>query len=298
MRLTSQHFETIVAVIDAGSVGDAAELLAISQSAVSHRIAEAERRLGVDLFIRRPSRVLLPTPAGLTLYQGARRALPELARAEHDVVRSAGDAFDVVRIGVGSYDCYHWFAPFQAVVRDRLPEALLQLAVVGDSPVEQLNRSAVDLVLAPGNPTGAAHSVPLFDDELVLLVHPEHPAAGTAWVGPDVMDGEAYLTYNIEPVPGFEFERFVDPAVGSPSTVTVIEQTGAIAEMVAAGLGISILSRWAVTPWLNAGSVVAVPCGRDGLALSWVAVMRSGTPERGVEASVARLLAEWLTART
>ena len=103
-RLDIHHYETIVSVIDTGSVGAAASQLMISQSAVSHRLAEAERRVGSELFARRPARTLLPTPAGLTLYQAALRALPELRRAEHDVLRSEGDAIDVVRIGVGSYD--------------------------------------------------------------------------------------------------------------------------------------------------------------------------------------------------
>ena len=293
-RLDLHHYETIVAIIEAGSVGAAAARLMVSQSAVSHRVAEAERRVGSELFARRPARTLLPTPAGLTLYQAAQRALPELVRAEGDVVRTEGAAADVVRIGVGSYDCYHWFPGFHAVVQRELGHVLLELVVVGDAPFDRLSDSSVDVVLAPGAPTGAMRSIRLFDDELVLLVAPTHPAAQAQWVGPDVVEGESLLTYNSDPTPGFEFDRFFYPAGAAPRTYTVIQQTGAIAEMVASGVGLSILSRWAVTPWLEAESIVAVQCGADGLTLEWNAVMRAHTPDDSVEVATAQLLADWL----
>ena len=293
-RLDLHHYETIVSVIDTGSVGAAASQLMISQSAVSHRVAEAERRVGSELFARRPARTLLPTPAGLTLYQAALRALPELRRAEHDVLRSEGDAIEVVRIGVGSYDCYHWFPGFHAEVQHQLDHVLLELVVVGDQPFDRLSDSSVDVVLAPGSPNGNMRSIPLFNDELVLLVPPGHPAADRVWATPDVVLGETFLTYNSDPTPGFEFDRFIYPAGAAPRTYTVIQQTGAIAEMVASGLGMSILSRWAVSSWINARSVRAVQCGADGLTLKWNAVMRSNTPDDSVEVATAQLLAAWL----
>ena len=51
-RLELHHYDTILAVVDMGSVGAAASHLMVSQSAVSHRIAEAERRIGSELITR------------------------------------------------------------------------------------------------------------------------------------------------------------------------------------------------------------------------------------------------------
>lgn len=292
--LELRHYETLVAVIDAGSVGAAATQLSVTQSAVSHRIAEAERRLGVDLFERRPARTMLPTPAGLALYQAAQRGLPELLRGEQDVVRVGGDAQDVVRIGVASYDCYHWFPSFHEVTLVQLPHVLLELVVVGNEPFERLQESVVDVVLAPMARGVNVRAQELFVDELVLLVHPDHPVASMRWAPPEVAEGEVFLTYNSEPVPGFEYERFLRPAGVAPRAATVIQQTGAIAEMVASGLGMAILSRWAVTPWLDSGTIAAVRCGEDGLSLDWSALTRLGTPETSVEQATVDLLATHL----
>ena len=293
-RLEIHHYETIVAVSDTGSVTAAAGRLHVSQSAVSHRLAEAERRLGGRLFERRPSRGMQPTPAALALCQAAHRAMPDLARAEHDFMRSVGGTTATVRIGVGSYDCYHWLAPFTAAAGERLQNLMLELVVVGDAPVQRLADGTADLVLAPGKPQGVCTSQHLFTDELVLVTSPDHRLADRTWIGPEVVGEEHYFTYSRQPAPGFEYERFVRPAGVSPRTITVLEQTGAIAEMVAARFGVSILSRWAMSPWVGIGRLAAVRCGRRGLDMEWSALTRIDAQLDAPERQVADAIIGWL----
>lgn len=288
------HYETIVAVSETGSVTAAAGRLHVSQSAVSHRLAEAERRLGGRLFERRPSRGMQPTPAALALCQAAHRAMPDLARAERDFMRSVGGTTATVRIGVGSYDCYHWLAQFATASVDRLEGLLLELVVVGDAPVQRLADGTADLVLAPGPAHGTCEAQHLFTDELVLITHPEHRLADRTWIGPEAVAEEDYFTYNRQPSPGFEYERFLRPAGVSPRTITVLEQTGAIAEMIAADFGVSILSRWAMSPWLESGRLVAVRCSRSGLELEWSALTRIETDGDAPERQVAHAIVDWL----
>ena len=293
-RLEMHHFETIVAVADTGSVTAAADRLHVSQSAVSHRLAEAERRLGGRLFERRPSQGMQPTPAALTLCQAAERMIPDLTRAEHDFMRSAGQATATVRIGVGSYDCYHWLAPFAAAMSEQLEGLLLELVVVGTAPVQRLADGTADLIIVPGPAHGTCESLPVFTDELVLITHPEHPFASRSWIEPEMLADEDYFTYSRQPSPGFEYERFVRPSGILPRTITVLQQTGAIAEMVAANFGVSILSRWAMSPWLEAERLAAVRCGRSGLDLEWSALIRSEAAEEAPERLVADAIVEWL----
>ena len=293
-RLELHHFATVMAIIEAGSLTAAADQLSVSQSAVSHRLAEAERRIGQPLFERRPARGLQPTPAGLRLHQSAARALPDLLRAERDVIRAAGSPAEIVRLGVGSYDCYHWLPAYHPHLVETLPDVLLELVVVGDAPGARLLDGDVDVVLAPGSPSGPVVSRPLLTDELVLLTHPGHDLVERGWIEPEALAEQTYLTYSRTPSPGFEYDRFVRPSGVVPSTVLVIEDTGAIVEMVAAGLGVSILSRWAAGPAIAEGKVAAVPCGHHGLDLAWSALLRDSTPDDAPEALVATDLATWL----
>ena len=82
---------------------------------------------------------------------------------------------------------------------------------------------------------------------------------------------ESYLTYD-------------------PRTVTVVEETNAIAEIVAVDARISILSRWALAPLIDSARIVEVRCGAAGLPLAWHALLRPTEPE----GSPARLIADEL----
>jgi LysR family transcriptional regulator for metE and metH len=294
LQLDVRHYETVIAIVDLGSMTEAARRLNTTQSALSHRLADAERRLGVQLFDRGPQRRLRPTRAGLVVRQSAGRALGELERAEQLVMADRPGVTSLVRIAVGSYDCFHWFPSFLARSQGCDPDVELELVVVGDQPGDAIVGGRVDLVLAPGEPSGPVRLQRLLEDELVLVVAPDHELATRNHVTPDDLVPETYLTYNSSPTPGFEYDRFIRPAESYPSLVRVVEQTSAITELVAAGAGVSILSRWALAPAIESGRVVAVRCGRTGLDLSWSAVTRLGDPPDSPARRIADALVEHL----
>ncbi len=286
LQLDLRHYETIVAIVEFGTMTAAAEELHSTQPTLSHRLAEAERRLGVGLFDRGRRRRLTPTRAGLATHQAASRALAALARNEEILLATPADVTSVVRIAVGSYDCFHWYPRFLARSRQRDPDVELQLVIVGDTPGDALASAAVDLVIAPGDPSGAVELHPAFEDELVLAVAPGHELVGRTFVEPADLLGESYLTYNPSPSPGFEYDRFIRSGDQYPRVVTVVPQTNAITELVAAGAGVSILSRWALRTALDTGRIEAIQCGPDRLMIGWNIVLRatepSGSPARRV----------------
>lgn len=294
LLLDLRHYETVVAITELGTMTAAAERLHSSQSALSHRLAEAERRLGTPLFERGPRRRLLPTRAGLTVHQSASRALADLERAEQLLLNEERTITATVRIAVGSYDCYHWFPGFLHDVRAHHPTIDLHLVVIDDHPSAHLAAGAADIVVAPGTPEGIFATRPLFLDELVLCVSPRHRLAGHGSIEAHDLADESYLTYNPRPAPGFEFDRFIGPAGSYPRTVTIVEQTNAIAELVAADAGVSILSRWALAPAIDAGRIAEVRCGTAGLPLEWNALLRPGEPDDSPARRIADELARHL----
>lgn len=71
----------------------------------------------------------------------------------------------------------------------------------------------------------------------------------------------------------------------------------AIIDLVRAGLGVSILSQWAVQPEIQDGTLVAKPVGPEGLDLNWWAVVRADEPVDSPASRVARRLVAWSRAR-
>lgn len=274
LRLELRHYETVAAVIEFGTMTEAAKQLSITQSAMSHRLTEAERRLGVALFSRGADRRLTPTTHGLAVSQAALRAMAELRRVEQSIIGSDASIEATVRIGVASYESYGWFPTFRTQLAEARPEIELDLSVVDDHPASALGARDVDIVIAPGQPSAVGHLTPLFEDELVLVCAPDHRLATSDVVTAADLATETYLTYNAQPSPGFEYDRFMRPSGEAPRVVRVVPQTGAIVELVAAGVGVSILSEWASREAVAAGRLASARCG-DGLSISWQAAHRT-----------------------
>ncbi|MFJ2116193.1 LysR family transcriptional regulator, partial [Streptomyces sp. NPDC087850] len=99
MNVELRQLRCLVAIVDEGSFTDAAIALGVSQAAVSRTLASLERALGVRL-LRRTSREMAPTAAGLRVVAHARRVLGEVA----DLVQEATSGHTRLRIG------YAWSA--------------------------------------------------------------------------------------------------------------------------------------------------------------------------------------------
>lgn len=101
MALDSKHLTKFLAVIDHGSLGRAAKALNITQPALTRSIKEAEATLGVQLFQRQSTGMVL-TPYGETLERQARIVQSQLDRALKDIRALKTSGQTVIRVGVVS----------------------------------------------------------------------------------------------------------------------------------------------------------------------------------------------------
>src|ERR687890_593492 len=97
--MDTRQLAAFCAVVDRQSFSQAAELLGVSQPAISLQIRSLEERLGTQL-IDRSGRRVEPTEAGLRLYRGAQRLLALEEQLVGDVAgESAGDLAGRLEIG-------------------------------------------------------------------------------------------------------------------------------------------------------------------------------------------------------
>ncbi len=289
--LDISHLEAICAIDHYGRLADAAASLHVTPSALSHRISEAERRLGLPLYVRAHRR-LEPTAAAAYLATTASKLLEDLARAEADSRRMTGEVRRVVRLAVDAYRSYHWLPGFLRHVRAAHPTIELQISSSGsDDPIARVEAGSLDVAIAPGDrPSGQLEDRFLFDDELVFISPPDHPLASKPIItGPDI-EGVDFITYTRTPEPDREFARLFRPANTYPEWVETIELPEAIVEMVAAGLGTSVLARWAVQHSIDQKRISASRLGAEGITIPWHAFNRADDED---SRSIAEQLVEW-----
>lgn len=102
MMIDCAHLRALVAVRDLRSVRRAAQVLGVTQPAVSYSIRLLEADTGAKLFSRLPTG-MVATTAGDSLAITARRVLAEISRVIDDVRSAEGVSTGVVRVGGLAY---------------------------------------------------------------------------------------------------------------------------------------------------------------------------------------------------
>ena len=169
-----RHLEILEAVARAGTFTGAAQKLFLTQSAVSHAVAELERQAGAPLFDRMPRGVRL-TPCGTLLLEEARGILAACRELEG---RLAGLEEEAPVKLVSSITIASFPLPeILRRVREILPGLQVQVRVVSAaSAVEILQSGEADLALIEGaEPKGIFRSEPFGSYQLWAACAPGFP---------------------------------------------------------------------------------------------------------------------------
>ena len=273
MDLEVRHLRLVSAVADCGSLTRAGDRLHLTQSALSHQLRDIESRLGAALFLRVGKRLVL-TPAGERLLASAREVLARLHQTEHDIRQMGRENAGVLRLTTECYTCYHWLPPLLTKYRRKFPRVEVRIDVDATrTPVDTLLAGKVDVALM-STPVRDRRltSTPIFDDEVVVIAAPTHPFARKTYVKVADMHGETLLLYPPKEE-SLILNQVLLPAGAVPGRIDEIQLTEAIIELVKAGLGVSVIARWAVEPVVKSGALVARPLGARGQHRRWSAVM-------------------------
>ncbi|MBP1149080.1 MULTISPECIES: LysR family transcriptional regulator [unclassified Methylocaldum] len=272
--LELRHLQTLLALVETGTLSRAATRIYLSQSAISHQIKQLEEHYGVSLFERK-SQPLRLSPAGQRLHTLAETVMKLVGDAERDVARIAQGEAGQLRIAVECHTCFDWLMPAMDQFREHWPEIELDL-VSGfhTDPLALLleNRAELVVVSEPQHRSGLAFH-PLFSFEIVGLVSRQHPFAPKRFLKPEDFAAETLISY---PVPDdmLDIVRKVLKPVGIEPKRRTAELTVAILQLVASRRGIAALPNWTVQSYLERDYVLGKPIGKKGL---WSALYAATT---------------------
>ena len=261
------HLAIVQEVEKQGSLTAAANVLCLTQSALSHSMRKLEQQLGTDIWLRE-GRSLRLTQAGQYVLAVANRVLPQLTLAEERLRQFAQGERGTLRIGMECHPCYQWLlkvvSPYLAAWPDVDVDVKQKFQFGG---IGALFGYEIDLLVTP-DPLykPGLHFEPVFDYEQVLVVGTQHPLAQQAYAKPAQLTGETLITYPVSPERLDIYTQFLTPAGITPRRHKTIETTDIMLQMVASGRGVAALPRWLVQEYASKLDVVPVKLGRQGIA--------------------------------
>lgn len=247
MHIEFRHLRTIKAIHDTGGLARAADVLNMTQSALSHQIKGIEDQAGVELFVRR-SKPLKLSAAGLKLLAAAEEILPRVAALEAEFEGLVEGRAGRMHIAIECHACFEWLLPVLEAFRKAWPDVDVDIRPgLAFDAMPALRREEVDLVVSsdPEDLEGTDFT-PLFDYEPVFVASSAHPLAQKEVIEAEDFRGQTLITYPVERARLDIFSQLLTPAKVEPGAIRQVELTAVILLLVASNRGVAVLPDWVV----------------------------------------------------
>ncbi len=275
MHIEFRHLRTIRAIHEAGGLARAAEVLNITQSALSHQVKGLEDQVGVELFVRRTKPLKL-SPAGHRLLKLAEKILPELEALEVEFEGLRKGKSGRLHIAIECHACFEWLFPVLEEFRKAWPDVDVDIRPgLAFDAMPALQREEVDLVVSsdPEDLDGVDFTG-LFDYEPVFVASAQHPFAEKPYVEAEDFRSELLITYPVERTRLDVFSQLLIPAKVEPRGVRQVELTAVILLLVASNRGVAVLPDWVVREVRYHSDYVTGPLTKAGITRRLFAATR------------------------
>ena len=260
--MVDRRLATFRTVASLHSFTKAAEFLEMGQPAVSLQVRQLEEHFDARLFERTQNQVTL-TDVGLVVYDMSERIFEHYAVLERRVFEMTGEVGATLNIGASMAAAESALPVLLGQFQNEHPELSVRLKFGNSaSVVSMLEQNKIDLAIVEGNISRKKLRVePCRDDELVVIMPPDHPLAKNETLSVDQLmpyqficreEGsgtrEAIFNYLVEQ--GYPDGWTVCMELGSPE---------AIKGAVEAGMGLSVMSRSGISKELKLDMLTSVP---------------------------------------
>jgi LysR family transcriptional regulator, regulator for metE and metH len=290
MHIEFRHLRTIKAIHEAGGLARAADLLNMTQSALSHQVKGIEDQAGVELFVRR-SKPLKLSAAGLKMLRAAEDILPRVAALEEEFTGLRKGSSGRLHIAIECHACFDWLFPVLEQFRKAWPDVDVDIRPgLAFDALPALRREEVDLVISsdPEDMEGVTF-LPLFDYEPVFVAAATNPLAERSHIEAEDFRDQVLITYPVERTRLDVFTQLLTPAKVEPRAIRQVELTAVILLLVASGRGVAVLPDWVLREVRYHSDYVTKRLTESGLTRRLYAAVRSEDGGKPFMAHVLRL---------
>jgi DNA-binding transcriptional LysR family regulator len=297
-RSTTLHqLRTFKAVADHRSFSAAAQALSLSQPSVSYQVKELEAALGLPLLDRLGKRVEL-TEAGETLYGYVRRTLNLLDEAAVALEDLRGIRRGTLRIGASTTVGIYVIPAALGAFKRLHPGLSISLEIGNRGQVQEgVLRNELDLaVVGPPRRDPELESLPFIWDELVVVAPARHTLAGRPGLTLRDLAGETFILREQGSGTRWAVDKAAKRSGVRLDVGMELGSNGAIKQAVTSGLGLAIISRFAINLERSSGELVELNVQGFPIRRQWHIVhLRRRRLAGAIQAFIDLLLAgDWL----
>jgi len=261
------------AVVDYGSMSKAAETLYCSQPALSKQIIALEKEVGYSLFDRNGKKMTL-NRNGELLYAFGRHFEREYSQLKSDLYALNCPTRREISFGATNIIGTYFLPPVLVDFKKQYPDIPVNFTLsFYPNIIDMLNQDIISFAMVPEddeilhNPTYICRE--FYDDDVVLVFHPDHPLAAFDSVPPSELMKYPYFISQVQSAT----RRFILSRLNAHNVqlgnVQNMFNTETIKQSIIKNMGISILSRISVETEVRHNHLKTAPLEGVNLFRKW-----------------------------
>jgi DNA-binding transcriptional LysR family regulator len=264
-----QYFQTVAQL---QHFTKAAEVLSISQPALSRSIARLEEELGVPLFERQGRTIALNTYGKIFLNR-VNRAIQEIDLGQQEIQDLLDPLKGSVSLGFINSQGSNLIPNLLGLFRQSFPEIRFMLYQnVTNRVLDQLEAGEIDFCFC-AKPLARENIrwIQLFTEEIILIVPKGHPLAQRKAVKLKELREESFIAFKKKLSLGEIIDQIFQEAGITPKVTFEVEEAGTVAGLVAAKLGIALIPKLRTVEIEEIAQIhVAEPKCQRVIGIAWV----------------------------
>ncbi|WP_262378548.1 LysR family transcriptional regulator [Bacillus pumilus] len=252
-KLITFQYKVFLTVVECGSLTKAGEKLGLTQSGVSHNMAKLESELGIVLLHRNRN--------GLSLTDSGERVIPHIRQIIHHASLLEQEAaliqgMEVGSIKIGTFSSFSSKMLPQLIHRftKKYPNIQVELYEGGYEEIEEWIASGTIDVGFLTQPSREFETIPLFQDELVVLMHEDHHFNTKKVIEVDSLHDESFIM----PKAGCDLliKKLLKERGVKPHVLFEIGDNNTLISMVQEGLGVTFIPTLILPPQMSHTKVI------------------------------------------
>jgi len=260
LRAKFRHMQILVVLADLGSMRRAAQHLNMTQPAISQMVAELERLVEVDLFLRHARGVRLTAP-GRELLPAAEKIISTIGDAAERVTNASQNRGDIVHIAASASALGALLHGRMAEFSAKHPNTHLQISALDGTNVGNGPKEASPDLICLREPTVLPEGwsfVQCASDQLSVVCHKSHPFAMKGKASLAELGQSAWLMHRVGSIARKRLEHLADAngwaeIKSCRINLHIPELTR---EILSSGKYLALLPVSVLRPWISTGEFV------------------------------------------
>jgi len=280
MKVSLRNLKLVNVIVKEGSVTKASERLFLSQPALSHQLKKLEEGIGLKVFNRLNKKLTL-TETGQVLFKTSEKLLAsiELLHRELDDIKKGEQK--KIRLSTECYTCYHWLPGVVKRFKDHHPDINVQINIEATKePLQFLLEGKIDMAIVSSKMNNPSiHFEPLITDEMVVILSKENDLIDHKALELSDLKKQNLILYDLPDEKNYVWTNILQQNAKYVASVQKVQLTEAIVQLISANLGISIMAKWAITPFLKDMPLKIIPFSANLGKRNWFIASLDKTSE-------------------